>query len=54
MKHALNAFFQHSIGLILFFLVSIIFFQPVLEGKTIFQSDIVQYKGGNTEKVEII
>nr|MCH9661370.1 hypothetical protein [Bacteroidota bacterium] len=35
----------HIVVLLLFIIASLAYFHPVLSGKTIFQSDIVQYTG---------
>tara|TARA_R100000306_G_scaffold12131_1_gene14085 strand:- start:13326 stop:15773 length:2448 start_codon:yes stop_codon:yes gene_type:complete len=45
MKHSLKRFLPHLIVLILFIVASLAYFSPVLQGKTIFQSDIAQYQG---------
>jgi hypothetical protein len=39
----LKRFYPHAIAIVCFALVSIIYFYPVLQGKKILQSDIVQY-----------
>ncbi len=41
----LYKFLPHFIVLILFVIISLAYFSPVLQGKKIFQSDIVQYTG---------
>lgn len=41
----LNKFYPHALFLLGFVLVSLIYFYPVLQGKKISQSDIVQYTG---------
>ena len=41
----LKGFLPHVIVLILFVIASLAYFNPVLQGKKIFQSDIVQYTG---------
>lgn len=41
----LKGFLPHLIVLILFLVASLAYFNPVLQGKKIFQSDIVQYTG---------
>jgi hypothetical protein len=41
----LQKLYPHALVLIGFILVSLIYFYPVLQGKQIFQSDIVQYTG---------
>ena len=41
----LNKFYIHAAIVVGFMLVSCIYFYPVLQGKKIFQSDIVQYTG---------
>ncbi len=45
MKHSLKKYLPHLIIFILFIIASLAYFSPVLQGKTIFQSDIVQYQG---------
>ncbi|PRZ27885.1 YfhO family protein [Flavobacterium granuli] len=41
----INKFYPHALAIIGFVLISLIYFYPVLQGKQIFQSDIVQYTG---------
>ena len=41
----LNKFYPHALAIFGFVLVSVIYFYPVLQGKQISQSDIVQYTG---------
>lgn len=41
----LNKFYPHALVILGFVLISLIYFYPVLQGKQIFQSDIVQYTG---------
>ena len=41
----LNKFYPHALAILGFVLISLIYFYPVLQGKQIFQSDIVQYTG---------
>lgn len=56
----LQKFYPHVLILLGFVLISLIYFHPVLQGKQIFQSDIVQYTGmakeqndfRKTEKIE--
>lgn len=43
--NVLNKFYVHALVVLGFILVSCIYFYPVLQGKKIFQSDIVQYTG---------
>ncbi|WP_271855856.1 hypothetical protein [Patiriisocius marinus] len=45
MKKYLGAFVPHLICMLLFVIVSLAYFSPVLSGKTIFQSDIAQHNG---------
>ncbi|MFD0933115.1 YfhO family protein [Psychroflexus salinarum] len=45
MKSILINSWKHILVLLLFIVASLAFFHPVLKGKTIFQSDIVQYTG---------
>jgi hypothetical protein len=40
-----NKFYPHLLAILGFVIVSLIYFYPVLQGKQIFQSDIVQYTG---------
>ncbi len=44
MKH-LQKLYPHALVLVGFVLISLIYFYPVLQGKQISQSDIVQYTG---------
>ncbi|TBX65756.1 hypothetical protein EZL74_11505 [Flavobacterium silvisoli] len=41
----LQKFYPHFLAILGFILISLIYFYPVLQGKKIFQSDIVQYTG---------
>ncbi|HEX8561394.1 MAG TPA: YfhO family protein [Flavobacterium sp.] len=41
----LNRFYPHALALLGFIFISLIYFYPVLQGRKIFQSDIVQYTG---------
>lgn len=43
--NAIKKFYPHALALVGFILISCIYFYPVLQGKKIFQSDIVQYTG---------
>lgn len=43
--NSIKKFFPHALALVGFILISCIYFYPVLQGKKIFQSDIVQYTG---------
>lgn len=45
MNTRVRALFTHFFTLVLFLVVALAFFHPVLEGKTILQSDIQQYNG---------
>ncbi|SDG75713.1 YfhO family protein [Psychroflexus sediminis] len=45
MKSILKNSWKHLVVLVLFVIASLAFFYPVLKGKTIYQSDIVQYTG---------
>ena len=40
---------KHLSAIIIFVLISVVYFSPVLEGKKIFQNDKVQYKGMSKE-----
>lgn len=41
----INKFYPHALAILGFVFVSVLYFYPVLQGKQIFQSDIVQYTG---------
>ena len=41
----INKFYPHALAILGFIIVSVLYFYPVLQGKQIFQSDIVQYTG---------
>lgn len=41
----INRFYPHAIAILGFVVISVLYFYPVLQGKQIFQSDIVQYTG---------
>jgi hypothetical protein len=43
--NSIKKLFPHALALVGFILISCIYFYPVLQGKKIFQSDIVQYTG---------
>lgn len=45
MNVSVKKFLPHFVVLILFIITSLAYFSPVLQGKAIFQSDIVQYTG---------
>jgi len=45
MKNGLRAFFVHFFVTVFFILVALAYFHPVLQGKVIEQSDIVQFTG---------
>lgn len=45
MKNGLRAFFVHFFVTVFFIIVALAYFHPVLQGKVIEQSDIVQYTG---------
>ena len=45
MMQRLYKFLPHFIVLVLFVIISLAYFSPILQGKKIFQSDIVQYTG---------
>ncbi|MDV7185654.1 YfhO family protein [Lutibacter sp. TH_r2] len=52
MKISLNKLLPYSVAIIVFVLVSVIYFSPVLEGKKIQQSDITQFIGSSKEIVD--
>jgi len=41
----INRFYPHALAILGFVVISLLYFYPVLQGKQIFQSDIVQYTG---------
>ena len=41
----LNKLYPHSLAILGFVVVSLVYFYPVLQGKKIYQSDIAQYTG---------
>ena len=41
----INRFYPHALAILGFVIISVLYFYPVLQGKQIFQSDIVQYTG---------
>lgn len=41
----INKFYPHALTILGFVVISLLYFYPVLQGKQIFQSDIVQYTG---------
>ncbi len=45
LKNLARKSFPHIIAVILFLGISLVYFYPVLEGKRLFQSDIVQFRG---------
>ena len=45
MKQGFRNFITHFFAIAFFALVSLLYFYPVLQGKVIYQSDIVQYRG---------
>lgn len=50
MKHIFQKMLPHLVVVGLFAVIALAFFYPVLQGKTIFQSDIVQYTGMAKER----
>ena len=48
-KINLRCFFRHGLAVLIFAIISILYFFPVLEGKSILQNDIVQYSGMSKE-----
>ncbi len=52
MKSGLKAFFVHFFVSVFFAIVALAYFNPVLSGKVIYQSDIVQYTGMAKEQTE--
>ncbi len=48
-KINLRCIFHHCVALLIFAIISIIYFFPLLEGKKILQNDIVQYSGMSKE-----
>ncbi|QCX39970.1 YfhO family protein [Aureibaculum algae] len=47
-----NKYLRFLIAILVFVIVSVAYFSPILEGKKIFQSDIAQFKGMSKEIVE--
>ena len=45
MKYSLKKFLPHTLVFVGFIIISLAYFNPVLQGKKIFQSDIMQYIG---------
>lgn len=45
MQRILKDFLPHLVAIVLFTIISLAYFSPVMQGKKIFQSDIVQYNG---------
>lgn len=52
MKTEIKAFFVHFFVFVFFVLVALAYFHPVLQGKVILQSDIVQYTGMAKEQID--
>ena len=50
MKLPTKAIFTHIVALLFFILASLAYFYPVIQGKAIYQSDIVYYKGMAKER----
>ncbi|MFJ1322667.1 YfhO family protein [Capnocytophaga canis] len=50
MKHIFQKALPHLVAVVLFIAIALAFFYPVMQGKTIFQSDIVQYTGMAKER----
>ena len=51
MKH-LQKLFPHALAILGFIVISIVYFYPVVQGKKIFQSDIVKYTGMAKEQID--
>lgn len=52
MKTGIKAFFIHFFALVFFLIAALAYFYPVLQGKVIYQSDIVQYTGMAREQTD--
>ena len=52
MNQLLKQYTKHLIVLLGFIVLSLAYFSPVLQGKKIFQSDIVQYKGMAKQQID--
>ena len=52
MNQLLKQYAKHLIVLLGFIVLSVAYFSPVLQGKKIFQSDIVQYKGMAKQQID--
>ena len=51
MKH-LQKLFPHALAILGFIVISIVYFYPVVQGKKIYQSDIVKYTGMAKEQID--
>ena len=49
MKKLIKNILKHFLVIIIFTVISIVFFFPILDGKKILQNDIVQYSGMSKE-----
>ena len=49
MKKLIKNILKHFLVIIIFTVISIVFFSPILDGKKILQNDIVQYSGMSKE-----
>ena len=45
----LRCLFRHGLALLIFAIISVLYFFPLLDGKKILQNDIVQYSGMSKE-----
>ena len=52
MKSGFRNFITHFFSIAFFALVALLYFNPVLQGKVIYQSDIIQYRGMAEEQEE--
>ena len=49
MKKLIKNILKHFLVIIIFAIISILFFSPIIDGKKILQNDIVQYSGMSKE-----
>lgn len=52
MRHSVKSFIPHFVVVVLFIIVALAYFSPVLQGKKIFQSDIAQYTGMAKQQID--
>ncbi|OAB78956.1 glycosyltransferase family protein [Cochleicola gelatinilyticus] len=52
MRYSIKSFIPHFVVVVLFVIIALAYFSPVLQGKKIFQSDIVQYTGMAKQQID--